>query len=98
MRYKDVCTIHESVSSSTFLAELTSFSIDTLNIPNYTGSTGFGDFYIQELIGKCGTLDVEDVKACVDHLVGEGKGEHGPGKQFVTGGSHGGFLTAHREL
>lgn len=90
--------IHESVPSSSLLAELTSRSIDTLNIPNYTGSTGFGDFYIQELIGKCGTLDVQDVKACVDHLVGEGKAEHGPGKQFATGGSHGGFLTAHREL
>lgn len=71
--------------------------IDTLNIPNYTGSTGFGDFYVQKLIGKCGTLDVEDVKATVDLLVREGKGEYGPGKQFVTGGSHGGFLTAHRE-
>ncbi len=71
--------------------------IDTLNIPNYTGSTGFGDFYVQKLIGKCGTLDVEDVKATVDLLLREGKGEHGPGKQFVTGGSHGGFLTAHRE-
>jgi hypothetical protein len=71
--------------------------LDTLNMPNYTGSTGFGDIYVQELIGKCGTLDVQDVKACVDHLVKEGKGEHGPGKQFVLGGSHGGFLTAHRE-
>jgi len=71
--------------------------IDTLNIPNYTGSTGFGEFYVRELIGKCGTLDVEDVKASVDYLVKEGKGEYGPGKQFVTGGSHGGFLTGHRE-
>ncbi|KAH9053329.1 alpha/beta-hydrolase [Lactarius vividus] len=67
----------------------------TLNVPNYTGSTGFGDYYVQKLVGRCGTLDVEDVKATVDHLVKEGKGEHGPGKQFVTGGSHGGFLTAH---
>ncbi|KAH9036678.1 alpha/beta-hydrolase [Lactarius hengduanensis] len=67
----------------------------TLNVPNYTGSTGFGDHYVQKLVGRCGTLDVEDVKATVDHLVKEGKGEHGPGKQFVTGGSHGGFLTAH---
>jgi hypothetical protein len=71
--------------------------LDTLSMPNYTGSTGFGDFYVQELIGRCGTLDVQDVKACVDRLVKEGKGEHGPGKQFVLGGSHGGFLTAHRE-
>lgn len=67
----------------------------TLNIPNYTGSTGFGDFYVQKLIGKCGSLDVEDVKATVDLLVKEGKGEHGPGKQFVTGGSHGGFHTCY---
>ena len=66
-------------------------------MPNYTGSTGFGDFYVQTLIGQCGTLDVEDVKASVDYLVKEGKGEHGPGKQFVTGGSHGGFLSAHRK-
>ena len=50
------------------------------------------------LVGKCGTLDVEDVKASVDYLVKEGKGEHGPGKQLVTGGSHGGFLTAHRKF
>jgi len=70
---------------------------DTLNVPNYTGSTGFGEFYVQKLVGHCGTLDVEDVKATVDHLVKEGKGEYGPGKLFVTGGSHGGFLTAHRE-
>ncbi|KAF8268744.1 alpha/beta-hydrolase [Lactarius quietus] len=67
----------------------------TMNVPNYTGSTGFGEFYVHALVGKCGTLDVEDVKASVDHLVKEGKGEHGPGKQLVTGGSHGGFLTAH---
>lgn len=52
---------------------------------------------MQALVGRCGTLDVEDVKASVDHLVKEGKGEHGPGKQFVIGGSHGGFLTAHRK-
>src|SRR5579863_10326362 len=98
MHYRGVCTVHESVSSSTLLAELMSPSVDTLNVPNYTGSTGFGDFYVQELIGKCGTLDVQDVKASVYHLVREGKGEYGSGKQFVTGGSHGGFLTAHREL
>jgi hypothetical protein len=35
----------------------------TLNVLNYTGSTGFGEFYVQALVGKCGMLDVEDVKA-----------------------------------
>lgn len=95
MRYKDV---RNELLSHPLLAKLTSRTrIDTLNIPNYTGSTGFGEFYVQKLVGKCGTLDVEDVKATVDHLVREGKGEYGPGKQLVTGGSHGGFLTAHRE-
>ncbi|KAH9037980.1 alpha/beta-hydrolase [Lactarius deliciosus] len=80
-----------------FAPALAAYSLQgfTLNVPNYIGSTGFGDYYVQKLVGRCGTLDVEDVKATVDHLVKEGKGEHGPGKQFVTGGSHGGFLTAH---
>lgn len=81
--------------SSSFLGIDELFTV-TLNVPNYTGSTGFGEFYVHELIGKCGTLDVQDVKATVDHLVKEGKGEYGHGNQFVTGGSHGGFLTAHR--
>ena len=88
---------HRLLSLSVGLADESRTHIDTLNIPNYTGSIGFGEFYVQKLIGKCGTLDVEDVKATVDHLVNGGKGEYGPGKQFVTGGSHGGFLTAHRE-
>lgn len=97
MRYKDV---RPPWASSFFLLAtklMDHARIDTLNIPNYTGSTGFGEFYVHKLLGKCGTLDVEDVKATVDRLVKEGKGEYGPGKQFVTGGSHGGFLTAHRE-
>ncbi|KAI0249481.1 hypothetical protein BJV78DRAFT_661677 [Lactifluus subvellereus] len=79
--------------SSSFLG-LDELCTVTLNVPNYAGSSGFGDFYVQELIGKCSTLDVQDVKAAVDHLVEEGKGEYGHGKQFVTGGSHAGFLTA----
>ncbi|KAH8976556.1 hypothetical protein EDB92DRAFT_1276004 [Lactarius akahatsu] len=41
----------------------------------YTGSTGFRDYYMQKLVGRCGTLDVED--ATVDHLVKEGKGRPG---------------------
>jgi acylaminoacyl-peptidase len=93
MRYKDVRPHTIFVDQSNGPCT----HIDTLNFPNYTGSTGFGEFYVQKLIGKCGTLDVQDVKATVDLLVKEGKGEYGPGKQFVIGGSHGGFLTAHRE-
>ncbi|KAI0266234.1 alpha/beta-hydrolase [Gloeopeniophorella convolvens] len=80
-----------------FAPALAAFALEgfTLNVPNYTGSTGFGDFYVQKLMGQCGTLDVQDVKASVDFLVKEGKAAHGPNKQFITGGSHGGFLGAH---
>ncbi|KAG9308650.1 Alpha/Beta hydrolase protein [Chiua virens] len=57
------------------------------------GSMGFGEKYIQELLGKCGTLDVADCVATVDELIRLGQSE--PGKQVVQGGSHGGFLAAH---
>ena len=48
---------------------------------NYTGSTGFGEFYVQAFVGKCGTLDVEDVlKASVVDLMKEGKCTQGCGE------------------
>ena len=46
--------------------------------------------------GNCGKLDVEDCYASIRHLIDSGIAEEGPGKQFVVGGSHGGFLVAHR--
>jgi dipeptidyl aminopeptidase/acylaminoacyl peptidase len=55
---------------------------------------GFGDKYIQKLLGKCGELDVGDCIASVERLVELGILE--PGRQVVQGGSHGGFLAAHR--
>lgn len=68
---------------------------DTVSLPNFTGSLGYGDDFVQALVGKCGTLDVEDVMASIMHLLKMGVAEEGPGKQFVQGGSHGGFITAH---
>lgn len=65
-------------------------------MPNYTGSTGHGDDFVQKLVGKCGTLDVDDVMASVKHLIEIGVAEEGPGKQLVLGGSHGGFIAGHR--
>jgi len=64
-------------------------------MPNYTGSMGFGENYIQKLLGKCGTLDVEDCIATVKELIK--KGISVEGRQVVQGGSHGGFITAQRE-
>jgi len=69
---------------------------DTLAFPNYTGSPGFGEAFLQELVGRCGELDVQDCMASTKHLISLGISKEGPGMQLITGGSHGGFLTAHR--
>lgn len=64
-----------------------------------TGSLlGFGETYVRKLIGQAGTLDVNDCIASVRHLISIGESESGPGKHFVQGGSHGGFLSAHRKF
>lgn len=64
---------------------------------NYTGSLGHGQEYIDKLLGRAGELDVEDCFASAQHLVTIGVADDGPGKQFIIGGSHAGFLGAHRK-
>ena len=71
--------------------------LDTLALPNYTGSLGFGQSAVLRLIGKCGSLDVEDCMEALRHIVGLGYAQLGRGKVFIHGGSHGGFLGAHRK-
>ena len=71
------------------------FFTDAVCFVNYTGSLGFGENFVRKLLGQCGTLDVQDCIASVNHLIDIGVSERGPGKQFVQGGSHGGFLAAH---
>ena len=66
-------------------------------MPNYTGSIGYGEKYINKLLGQIGSLDVEDCLASVRHLVASGVSKDGPGRQFLYGGSHGGFLLGHRK-
>ena len=69
----------------------------TLALPNYTGSLGYGEAAIHELVtGRCGRRDVDDCIASLDYLVEKDLAEEGPGRVFVMGGSHGGFLAAHR--
>jgi len=86
-----------SATSTGFHAAQAAYALAgyTLSLPNYTGSTGFGQKYVEKLLGQAGTLDVNDCIASVWHLVKLGISKEGPGLQFVTGGSHGGFLTAH---
>ena len=66
-------------------------------MPNYTGSVGFGQKYVENLMGYIGSLDVEDCIASVQHLVRAGITRGGSGQQYVYGGSHGGFLSGHRK-
>ncbi|KAJ7123544.1 Alpha/Beta hydrolase protein [Mycena epipterygia] len=67
----------------------------TISQPNYTGSTGCGEASVRALLGNCGTLDVQDCISTARHLVSLGLSVEGQGKQFVMGGSHGGFLASH---
>ena len=67
---------------------------DTVAYPNYTGSIGFGEKYIQELPGKCGRLDIDDCMASIRYLIKLGISEEG--KQYLLSGSHGGFIIGHR--
>jgi len=86
-----------STWTQSFNAEVVTRALDGYNIciPNYTGSLGFGQNNVQKLIGQCGTLDVEDCMESIRQLINLGISKEGPGKQFVIGGSHGGFITGH---
>ncbi|QIZ78092.1 S9 family peptidase [Ferrimonas lipolytica] len=59
--------------------------------PNYRGSTGYGDQFLVDLIGKEHLIEVADIEAGVDKLIADGivDGE----KLAVMGWSNGGYLT-----
>ncbi|CAL5219578.1 g1438 [Coccomyxa viridis] len=60
-------------------------------IPNYRGSTGYGEDGIQSLPGNIGTNDVADCMTALDAAITEGLVDKA--RVAVIGGSHGGFLT-----
>ncbi|MCK5330979.1 MAG: S9 family peptidase, partial [Candidatus Marinimicrobia bacterium] len=60
-------------------------------LPNYRGSTGYGDEFMIQLIGNENNLDVEDILTGVDALVEQGVAD--PGRMAVMGWSNGGYLT-----
>ncbi|KAG1807980.1 Alpha/Beta hydrolase protein [Suillus subaureus] len=84
-----------ATSTTAFVPSVVALALEgyTLNLPNYTGSMGFGQVYIQKLLGHCGSMDVEDVAESVRELIKRGVSEEG--RQVVMGGSHGGFIAAH---
>lgn len=59
--------------------------------PNYRGSTGFGDKFMTDLIGRENDIDVADILSGVDALVAAGIADSS--KLAVGGWSNGGFLT-----
>ena len=59
--------------------------------PNYRGSTGFGDQFIVDLIGRENDIEVSDILAGVDAMVERGIAD--PEQMAVMGWSNGGFLT-----
>ncbi|XP_068714262.1 acylamino-acid-releasing enzyme-like [Montipora foliosa] len=61
---------------------------------NFRGSVGFGQASVNSLPGKVGTQDVRDVQYAANKVL-ENSSELDSSNVFVTGGSHGGFLTAH---
>lgn len=58
--------------------------------PNYRGSTGYGDRFLTDLVGRENDIEVQDILAGVDALVERGIAD--PRRLGVMGWSNGGFL------
>jgi dipeptidyl aminopeptidase/acylaminoacyl peptidase len=59
--------------------------------PNYRGSTGYGDQFMVDLVGRENDIEVQDILAGVDAMVERGVAD--PDRLAVMGWSNGGFLT-----
>jgi dipeptidyl aminopeptidase/acylaminoacyl peptidase len=59
--------------------------------PNYRGSTGYGDRFLTQLIGRENDIEVEDILKGVDAMVDQGYADQD--RLAVTGWSNGGYLT-----
>lgn len=59
--------------------------------PNYRGSTGYGDKFVTDLIGRENDVEVKDILAGIQHLIKEGIAD--PDRVGVMGWSNGGYLT-----
>lgn len=77
---------HRSYGRSTFTA--TGWALLS---PNYRGSTGYGDKFLTELVGREHDIEVNDILAGVDQLIADGVVDGD--KMAVMGWSNGGYLT-----
>lgn len=59
--------------------------------PNYHGSTGYGDAFLEKLIGRENEIEVTDIATGVNWLIDQGIAD--PARIGVMGWSNGGYLT-----
>ena len=59
--------------------------------PNYRGSTGYGDKFMTDLVGRENDIEVEDILAGVQAMIDRGVAD--PDRLGVMGWSNGGYLT-----
>ncbi len=59
--------------------------------PNYRGSTGYGDRFMIDLVGRENDIEVKDILAGVDAMIERGIAD--PERLGVMGWSNGGYLT-----
>jgi dipeptidyl aminopeptidase/acylaminoacyl peptidase len=59
--------------------------------PNYRGSTGYGDKFVTDLLGRENDIEVKDILTGIQHLIDEGIAD--PERIGVMGWSNGGYLT-----
>ena len=61
-------------------------------LPNPRGSTSYGQAFASGATGDWGGADCDDILACCDDLIDRGVVDRG--RQFVSGGSYGGFMAS----
>jgi acylaminoacyl-peptidase len=65
----------------------------SLLILNFSGSTGYGEDFLNSLLGNIGELDVQDCGKLIKLAIEKHSEKVDPSKVAVYGGSHGGFMT-----
>ncbi|CAN5225206.1 S9 family peptidase [soil metagenome] len=61
---------------------------------NPRGSSGFGEAHGRAIRGRLGSLDADDVRGFLDHVMGQTDLPVDPERVGVQGGSYGGYMTA----
>jgi acylaminoacyl-peptidase len=84
------CTVSNFAPGLAYLA-----SHYAVILPNYRGSTGFGQASLESLLSRIGQVDVQDVMACTNHVIEQYSEIIDTKRIGICGGSHGGYLTAH---